>query len=167
MTDTDATFLFSSNIVGHTHMYVMTLTRLPSIPASLQTLGRVECAVAVHPLLRIEDHQSHIHTRCRNEPQGSCPWRPPRGGAREVLCTCASGALCGVLVPLLAVVPLLAAAGAAAWWRLCSAKVTGMILSTQRGQVQSGRSHVSRPSIAAAGPLSLFLSFCLRLSATS
>ena len=128
MTDTDATFLFSSNIVGHTHMYVMTLTRLPSIPASLQTLARLECAVAVHPLLRLEDHQSHIHTRCRNEPQGSCPWRPPRGGAREVLCTCASGALCGVLVPLLAVVPLLAAAGAAAWWRLYSSKVTGMVL---------------------------------------
>ena len=29
MTDTDVTFLFSSNIVGHTHMYVMTLMSSP------------------------------------------------------------------------------------------------------------------------------------------
>jgi hypothetical protein len=47
MTDTDDTFLFSSNIVGHTHMYVMTFTS--SILASLQTLGRVECEVAGAP----------------------------------------------------------------------------------------------------------------------
>ena len=43
MTDTDVTFLSCYNIVRHTRMHVMTLY-LPSIPATLQALGRVEYA---------------------------------------------------------------------------------------------------------------------------
>ena len=57
MTDTEVTFLSYYNTVGHTRVYVMTLTSVsfvsvrtikgrssPSISATLQTLGRVECA---------------------------------------------------------------------------------------------------------------------------
>ena len=51
MTDTNVTFLSCYNTVGHTRMYVMTLTSppsyLPSIPAALQTLGRIEY-VTIH-----------------------------------------------------------------------------------------------------------------------
>ena len=57
MTDTNVTFLFSSNIVGHTHMYVMTLTSPPFLPLSRPWAG-LSVRWLVHPLLRIEDHQS-------------------------------------------------------------------------------------------------------------
>ena len=57
MTDTNVTFLFSSNIVGHTHMYVMTLTSPPFLPLSRPWTG-LSVRWLVHPLLRIEDHQS-------------------------------------------------------------------------------------------------------------
>jgi hypothetical protein len=43
MTDTDVTFLSCYNIVGHARIHVMTcIPYLPSIPATLQSLGRVE-----------------------------------------------------------------------------------------------------------------------------
>jgi hypothetical protein len=57
MTDTDVTFLLSSNIVGHTHIYVMTLTSPPFLPLSRPWAG-LSVRWLVHPLLRIEDHQS-------------------------------------------------------------------------------------------------------------
>jgi hypothetical protein len=50
MTDTDVTFLSCYNIVRHTRMHVMTLY-LPSIPATLQALGRVEYATTQSHLL--------------------------------------------------------------------------------------------------------------------
>ena len=57
MTDTDVTFLFSSNIVGHTHMYVMTLTSPPFLPLSRQWAG-LSVWWLVHLLLLVKDHQS-------------------------------------------------------------------------------------------------------------
>ena len=57
MTDTDVTFLLSSNIVGHTHMYVMTLTSPPFLTLFRPWAG-LSVRWLVHPLLRIKDHQS-------------------------------------------------------------------------------------------------------------
>ena len=45
MTDTDVTFLFCYNIIGHAHMYVMTFTSTPFLPLSRPWAG-FECAVA-------------------------------------------------------------------------------------------------------------------------
>ena len=44
MTDTDVTFLSCYNTVGHTRCYARHDPNLPSNPAALQTLGRVEYA---------------------------------------------------------------------------------------------------------------------------
>jgi hypothetical protein len=47
MTDTDATFLFCYNIVGHTHMYVMTFTSPPFL-----TLSRLWAGLSVRWLVQ-------------------------------------------------------------------------------------------------------------------
>jgi len=46
MTDTDVTFLPNYNNMALARLYVMILTSPPSLPCSLQALGRVGCAIA-------------------------------------------------------------------------------------------------------------------------
>ncbi len=48
MTDTDVTFLLSSNIVGHDHMYLMTLTSPPFLPLSRPWAGLTHVSLPVH-----------------------------------------------------------------------------------------------------------------------
>jgi hypothetical protein len=52
MTDTDVTFLPNYNNMDLARLYVMIL--IPSVPASLQALGRVGCAMAfsITPLIQ-------------------------------------------------------------------------------------------------------------------
>ena len=53
MTDTKVTFLSCYNTVGHTHMYVMTLTSPPSLPLSSPWAGlKMRRFMSLHLLIQ-------------------------------------------------------------------------------------------------------------------